>query len=42
VKDSHHAQSTLRIVRGSAHGVPMFDADADLQPSIVKWLAARF
>ena len=40
VTASHHRQSTLRIVRGSAHGVAMFDTDADLKPSIVKWLAA--
>jgi alpha/beta superfamily hydrolase len=42
VTASQHPQSTLRIVRGSAHGVPMFDTDADLKPSIVKWLASRF
>ena len=42
VTGSHHPQSVLRIVGGSAHGVPMFDTDADLKPSIVKWLAARF
>ena len=41
VTASHHQQSTLRIVRGSAHGVAMFDTDADLKPSMVKWLAAR-
>ena len=42
VTASHHPQSVLRIVGGSAHGVSMFDTDADLKPSIVKWLAARF
>jgi dienelactone hydrolase len=41
VTASHHSQSTLRIVRGRAHGVAMFDTDADLKPSIVTWLAAR-
>ena len=39
---SRHPQSALRIVRGSAHGVPMFDGDADLKAWMVKWLAARF
>ena len=38
---SHHPQSTAKILRGTAHGVAMFDADADLKPSMVKWLAAR-
>ena len=42
VTASHHPRSALRIVRGSAHGVAMFDTDADLKPSIVKWLVARF
>jgi pimeloyl-ACP methyl ester carboxylesterase len=42
VRVSSHPQSALRIVRGRAHGVPMFDEDADLKPSIVKWLTARF
>jgi pimeloyl-ACP methyl ester carboxylesterase len=42
VKASRHPQSELRIVRGRAHGVPMFDEDPDLKPSIVKWLTARF
>jgi pimeloyl-ACP methyl ester carboxylesterase len=42
VTASRHPQSVLKTVRGSAHGVPMFDADADLKPSIVKWLADRF
>ena len=42
VKSSRHPQSALRTVRGSAHGVQMFDTDPDLEPSIVKWLAARF
>jgi alpha/beta superfamily hydrolase len=42
VTASHHPQSVSRIIRGSAHGVAMFDTDADLKPSIVKWLAARF
>jgi pimeloyl-ACP methyl ester carboxylesterase len=42
VKASRHPQSALRIVRGRAHGVPMFDEDADLKPSIVRWLTARF
>jgi pimeloyl-ACP methyl ester carboxylesterase len=42
VTASHHPQSVLRTVRGSAHGVAMFDTDPDLKPSIVTWLAARF
>lgn len=42
VRASRHTQSVLRTVRGSAHGVAMFDTDPDLKPSIVKWLAARF
>jgi pimeloyl-ACP methyl ester carboxylesterase len=42
VTASRHPQSVLRIVRGSAHGVPMFDTDPDLKPLIVKWLATRF
>jgi hypothetical protein len=41
VEASHHPQSTAKILRGTAHGVAMFDADADLKASIVKWLAAR-
>lgn len=42
VTASHHPQSIFRIVQGSAHGVAMFETDADLKPSIVKWLTARF
>ena len=42
VAASHHPQSISRIVRGSAHGVAMFETDADLKASIVKWLTARF
>ena len=42
VAASPHPQSILRIVRGSAHGVAMFEADADLKLSVVKWLTARF
>ena len=39
VAASRHPQSTSRIVRGSEHGVGMFNADGDLKPAIVKWLA---
>jgi hypothetical protein len=42
VKASRHPQSVLRIVRGNAHGVPMFDTVPDLEPAIVQWLVARF
>jgi dienelactone hydrolase len=42
VAASHHPESTARIVRGSAHGVAIFETDADVKPSIVKWLNARF
>jgi alpha/beta superfamily hydrolase len=42
VTASRHPQSVLRTVRGSAHGVAVFDTDPDLKPLIVKWLAARF
>jgi dienelactone hydrolase len=41
VAASQHPHSTSRVVRGTAHGVAMFDTDADLEPSIVKWLVAR-
>src|SRR5262245_35662650 len=41
VTASRHPQSTLKIVRGTAHGVSMFDVDADLKPSMVKWVKAR-
>jgi pimeloyl-ACP methyl ester carboxylesterase len=41
VEASHHPQSTTKILAGSSHGVAMFDTDADLKASIVKWLAAR-
>lgn len=39
---SRHPQSTSKIVDGRAHGVEMFDTDADLKSSIVKWLVAQF
>jgi pimeloyl-ACP methyl ester carboxylesterase len=42
VAASHHPQSIFRIVRGSAHGVAMFEKDADLKLSIVQWLTGRF
>jgi pimeloyl-ACP methyl ester carboxylesterase len=42
VAASHHQQSIFRIVRGSAHGVAMFEKDADLKLSIVQWLTGRF
>jgi pimeloyl-ACP methyl ester carboxylesterase len=41
VTASRHPQSVLRIGRGSAHGVAMFDEDPDLKASIVTWLSAR-
>ena len=40
VDASRHPQSTVKILGGSSHGVAMFDTDADLKPSIVKWLVA--
>jgi pimeloyl-ACP methyl ester carboxylesterase len=41
VAASRHPQSTARIFRGSAHGVALLDAQADLKPEIVAWLAQQ-
>jgi len=38
---SQNNDSLLKIYPGSAHGVPMFDSNAELQPMIVDWLKAR-
>lgn len=41
VSASKNPQSVSRIVKGSAHGVPMFAETPDLEPAIVEWLKAR-
>ena len=41
VAASKHPQSTAKIFPGSAHGVPLFEANPDLKPAIVKWLQSQ-
>jgi dienelactone hydrolase len=37
---SKNPASTLKMFDGSAHGVVLFDRNADLKPTMVKWLQA--
>jgi pimeloyl-ACP methyl ester carboxylesterase len=41
VTASKNPQSVSRIVQGSAHGVPLIDADPQLKPALVNWLKAQ-
>jgi pimeloyl-ACP methyl ester carboxylesterase len=38
VAASKNPQSTAKIFPGSAHGVPLFDANPDLKPALILWL----
>lgn len=41
VAASKNPQNVVKIVKGSAHGVPMFKESPELEPAIVEWLKAR-
>jgi dienelactone hydrolase len=41
VEASKNPQSTLKIYRGTEHGVPMFAVNPDLEPMIVSWLKTQ-
>ncbi len=41
VKASKNPHSTLKIYPGKLHGVPMFGANAELEPMIVTWLKTQ-
>lgn len=41
VSASKNPHKVLKIIKGSAHGVPMFNEAPDLLPAIVDWLKAR-